>query len=55
MIARRVLAFILGAGVFAVALLMIAASVLVGVALGCAGRLADAFRWPLTVPGDLHG
>jgi hypothetical protein len=53
--ARRVLAFILGAGLFAVALLMVAASVVVGIALGCADRLAGAFRWPLTVPGDLHG
>jgi hypothetical protein len=55
MIARRVLAFILGAGLFAVAMLLVAASVVIGVALGCAGRLADALRWPAAVPGDLHG
>jgi hypothetical protein len=53
MIARRVLAFILGLGLFAVALLMVAALVVTGVALGCAGRLADALRWPPAVPGGL--
>jgi hypothetical protein len=54
MIARRVLAFILGLGLLAVALLVVAALVVVGVALGCVGRLADALRWPLTVPGGIH-
>jgi hypothetical protein len=55
MTAANALAFILGAGLFAVALLMVAVMIQIGRALIFADRLVDALRWPAPVPGDLHG
>jgi hypothetical protein len=51
----NVLAFILGAALLAVALLMVAVMIQLGRALIFADRIVDALRWPPPVPGGLHG
>jgi hypothetical protein len=55
MTAANALAFILGAALLLVALLMVAVMIQTGRALIFADRLVDALRWPAAMPGDLHG
>jgi hypothetical protein len=51
MTAANVLAFIIGAALLAVALLVLAVMIQLGRALMFADRLVDALRWPAPVPG----
>jgi hypothetical protein len=55
MTVANVVAFILGAGLLAVALLVVAVMIQAGRALIFADRIVAALRWPAPVPGGLHG